>query len=109
MCTLLYAHALLYCIRHPEYRLTYQMFYTFLRVSTEGELGIYTTVEMVKKRNTPATLRSVRRSRRISSAHVSYMLISLGDLVWGRRVLRFYVGGLSLLRAGVHCRDQFTF
>ncbi|CAM9203504.1 unnamed protein product [Sphacelaria rigidula] len=35
------------------------------------ELGTYTTVEVVKTGNTPATVRSVKRSRRISSAHKS--------------------------------------
>lgn len=41
------------------------------RVGADGtELGIYTTVEMVKKGDTPATLRSVKRSRRISSGQV---------------------------------------
>ena len=39
----------------------------------DGELGSYSTVEMVKRGGTPATLRSVKRSRRISSSQVSYI------------------------------------
>eukprot|EP00904_Undaria_pinnatifida_P008774 jgi/Undpi1/5026/HiC_scaffold_19.g08378.m1 len=35
----------------------------------DGEFGSYSTVEMVKRGGTPATLRSVKRSRRISSSH----------------------------------------
>ncbi|CAN0151079.1 unnamed protein product, partial [Laminaria digitata] len=37
----------------------------------EDEFGSYSTVEMVKRGGTPATLRSVKRSRRISSSQVT--------------------------------------
>lgn len=40
-----------------------------------SELGTYTTVEMVKRGSSPATLRSVKRSRRISSAHVGCVYV----------------------------------
>lgn len=53
--------------------------------AADGDLGRYETVEMVKIGDTPATLRSVRRSRRIISAKVSTS--SRGFIVGGSAVL----------------------